>query len=261
MHWSTESPFGTGPISPPLIADVNDDGRTDVVSQLGNGVAGLNVIIVSSPDTGELISTSPQLDRGVINGTGKALADIDLDGYVEIISIGGENSGSVPDMTRIFAFEHDGTFKWKSEQLAERYFVNGFLAFTGDGRLDGAEPTIADLDQDGTPEIIVGHGVGASIATETGVAVTAFDNQGMKLFTSYARGRGSSPAAPSCAPRSSIWIWTAIPRSSWDPRPFRIPASCSGTSTACATFPRRGNADRRQPGQRPLPRTGQDRFR
>ncbi|MEE4295942.1 MAG: putative Ig domain-containing protein, partial [Wenzhouxiangella sp.] len=99
---------GRGPIAPPLIADVNDDGRTDVVSQISNGVAGQNVFIISSPDTGELIATSPPLDRGVINGSGKALADIDLDGYVEIISIGGENSLLVPSMTKVFAFEHDG---------------------------------------------------------------------------------------------------------------------------------------------------------
>jgi RHS repeat-associated protein len=188
------TPNNGGPISPPLVADVNDDGRTDVVSQISNGVAGQNIFIVSSPDTGELIATSPPLDRGVINGTGKALADIDLDGYVEIISIGGENGVLGPDMTKVFAFEHDGTFKWESEQLAERYFVDGVRAFNGDGGLNGAEPTIADLDQDGTPEIIVGHGVDADGTALDGVAVTVFDNQGMKLFTSYARGieRGGS---------------------------------------------------------------------
>ncbi|MEE4296430.1 MAG: PASTA domain-containing protein, partial [Wenzhouxiangella sp.] len=123
---------------------------------------------------------------------GKALADIDLDGYVEIISIGGENSLLVPSMTKVFAFEHDGTFKWESEQVAERYTLDGLTAVKGDGSvngtLDGAEPTIADLDQDGTPEIIVGHGVIAAIGQQSGLAVTVFDNQGMKLFTSYARG-------------------------------------------------------------------------
>jgi RHS repeat-associated protein len=179
---------GGGPLAPPKVVDMNDDGRVDVFSQVSNGVAGQNIFFVSSPDTGELISRSPPLDRGVINGTGKAIADIDLDGYVEIISIGGENSASVPDMTRVFAFEHDGTFKWKSEQLAERYVVNGVRSTFGDGGLSGAEPSIADLDQDGTPEIIVGHGVIADGTSQDGVAVTVFDTQGMKLFTAYARG-------------------------------------------------------------------------
>ncbi|OAB60590.1 hypothetical protein AY599_13495 [Leptolyngbya valderiana BDU 20041] len=176
-----------GPLAPPLVADVNDDGRADVVSQVSNGVAGRNVLLISSPDTGELIATSPPLDRGVINGSGKALADIDLDGYVEIISIGGENSTLPPDMNKVFAFEHDGTFKWESEQLAERYYIDGNRSFEGDGSLAGAEPTVADLDQDGTPEIIVGHGLNADGTFQDGVAVTVFDNQGMKLFTSYAR--------------------------------------------------------------------------
>ena len=178
---------GGGPLAPPKVADMNDDGRVDVFSQVSSGVAGQNIFLVSSPDTGELISRSPPLDRGVINGTGKALADIDLDGFVEIISIGGENSGSVPNMTKVFAFEHDGTFKWESDQIAERYFVDGVRAVNGDGSLSGAEPTIADLDQDGTPEIIVAHGVSGAITSKQGVAVTVFDNQGMKLFTSYAR--------------------------------------------------------------------------
>jgi RHS repeat-associated protein len=181
------SPSG-GPLAPPRVADMNDDGRVNVFSQVTNGVAGQNIFLISSPDTGELIATSPPLDRGVINSTGKALADIDLDGYVEIISIGGENSATGPDMTRIFAFEHDGTFKWKSEQIADRYFIDGVRAANGDGSLNAAEPTIADLDQDGTPEIIVGHGVNPDGSALDGVAVTVFDNQGMKLFTSYARG-------------------------------------------------------------------------
>lgn len=182
------TPNNGGTLAPPLVADVNDDGRTDVVTQVSNGVAGRNIFVISSPDTGELIATSPPLDRGVVNYSGKAVADIDLDGYVEIISIGGEGSDLPPDMNKIFAFEHDGTFKWESEQLAERYFVEGIRAVHGDGRINGAQPTIADLDQDGTPEIIVGHGVDADGTSQDGVAVTVFDNQGMKLFTSYARG-------------------------------------------------------------------------
>ena len=63
-----------------------------------------------------------------------AVGDIDGDDLPEIVGI---HASEVP-----IAFEHDGTFKWLGSPI------------WGGG--DNAAPSLADLDGDGTPEIIVG---------------------------------------------------------------------------------------------------------
>jgi hypothetical protein len=76
---------------------------------------------------------------GQVHGSsGIAAGDIDLDGFAEIVAQDG-NGG-------LIAFEHDGTFKWRSVPL-------GFASSTI------ASPSIADLDNDGTPEIVAGTAV------------------------------------------------------------------------------------------------------
>lgn len=74
----------------------------------------------------------------VHGSSGIAAGDIDLDGFSEIIAQH-QNGGLV-------AFEHDGTVKWRSVDLGL------------DGNTIGS-PSIADLDNDGRPEIIVGTAV------------------------------------------------------------------------------------------------------
>jgi len=78
-----------------------------------------------------------------------AVGDIDLDGRPEILAVDATSR-------RIIAFEHDGTFKWRSPLIPTggwRYLYCGGAA-------------IADLDQDGTPEILVGATVLNNDGTE-----------------------------------------------------------------------------------------------
>jgi len=72
---------------------------------------------------------------GVLSGLGAG--DIDGDGIVEILAI------QAPFGTEVVAFEHTGALKWTSATLA-----------LGGGNLSAIQ--IADLDQDGSPEIYVG---------------------------------------------------------------------------------------------------------
>ena len=102
--------------------------------------------------------TSP-VDLRVNTACSVATGDIDLDGLPEIVTC--DASGS-----RLIAFEDDGTFKWRSVSLAA---------------INWGAPAIADLDENGVPEIVVGRQV--------------LDNNGTLLWTGTG-GRGQQNAGP-----------------------------------------------------------------
>ena len=76
-------------------------------------------------------------------GAGIAIADIDNDGKPEIVTCAESTSTSVGG--GVVAFEHDGTHKWTNTDPKAQC---GFAA-----------PSIADMDGDGTPEVIVRYAV------------------------------------------------------------------------------------------------------
>lgn len=124
----------------PLILDVNGDEVPDVVFA-SNGGATLNGILRALDGrTGAEIFTVDQtqpIDLRVNFWVTPAGGDIDGDGKPEIITA---------DLStfRLIAFEHDGTFKWRSQPIEQAFY--GAIS-------------IADLDGDGTPEIIHGRQV------------------------------------------------------------------------------------------------------
>ncbi len=103
-----------------------------------------------------------------------ALADIDNDGFNEVLIPAAINNGSLHE--RVAAFEHEGTLKWVSESID----VTGGV---GAG-VRNISPTIADIDRDGIPEIIVGY---------SGNRITVFNNDGTVRF--HADGGGVGPAS------------------------------------------------------------------
>lgn len=154
--------------STPVVADVDADGMPDVVfvtfrSSTGdlNGEDGI-LRVISGDDCQELYSVADvgvvtcvdgvtmSLDeRGdigfLIPGAGAAVGDIDGDSKPEIVGVA---EGPSPNqIQRLVAFEHDGTFKWCSEPALTTF--SGF----------GVSPALADLDHDGSPEIVVGNKV------------------------------------------------------------------------------------------------------
>ena len=139
--------------------------------------------------------------------SGIAAGDIDLDGFSEIVAQHKDGG--------LIAFEHDGTVKWRSVDLGL------------DGNTVGS-PSIADLDGDGTPEIIVGSAVLNSDGTlRWGPKADTGDN-----------GRGTdcrrSPTSTSMAARKSSRGGARIARMGQPTgRPHALKASRrSGTSTS-----------------------------
>ncbi|MBE9061400.1 putative Ig domain-containing protein [cf. Phormidesmis sp. LEGE 11477] len=116
----------------PAVIDLNKDGTPDVIftTFAGRQYQQNGKLRAISGDEGRELWTVTNSAYDLYPGSGIAVGDIDNDGYAEII--GNHEDGSV------IAFEHDGSFKWKS---------------TWQGAESGS-PAIADLDHNGSPEII-----------------------------------------------------------------------------------------------------------
>ncbi len=87
---------------------------------------------------------------------GIALGDIDLDGRAEIVTM--------DESCQVIVFEHDGTLKWR-----------GAVSVATAARCYGS-PTLADLNRDGSPEIVAGRRV--------------YSNTGTLLWTGTAQNGG-----------------------------------------------------------------------
>jgi hypothetical protein len=159
LEWSMETwkvdPGSNYILSAPVVAsltDDNDDGAIDqhdtpdiLVVTFDPDIWTVGTLrAVSGDGSGELWSATPMYLGTYV---GVAAADIDGDGMVEVLV-------PVQDYT-IAAFEHDGTPKWTSEQAPF-----DVLHWAGSGNA----AHIADMDHDGTPEIVVGN--------------TIYDNEG-----------------------------------------------------------------------------------
>ena len=125
--------------STPSVIDLNGDGIADIVfgstSSTGGGAVEIGVLRALSGDTGAELFTVTDPALRINTASSVATGDIDDDGRPEIIAT--DSTGA-----RLIAFEHDGTFKWRSPPLEA---------------VNWGAPAIADLNQDGTPEIVVGR--------------------------------------------------------------------------------------------------------
>ncbi len=70
-----------------------------------------------------------------------AIGDLDRDGRPEVVATNEQAN-------RLLAFEHDGTLKWTSAPIPMPAGAYGVIA--------GGAPSIADLNGDGAPEVIIG---------------------------------------------------------------------------------------------------------
>ncbi len=145
LEWSWTSssvlPTSLNVMMTPSVIDLNKDGIPDVVfgstaSTSGNLVEVGVLRALNGNNGSELFTvTTPALQINTASSV--ATGDIDGDGYPEIIAC--DSTGA-----RLIAFEHDGTFKWRSPTLEA---------------INWGAPAIANLDKVGLPEIVIGRQV------------------------------------------------------------------------------------------------------
>ncbi len=129
----------------PAIAQTNDDNNDGVINEDDipdvifisyiNGQFNNGVLRILSGSDGTEILTIESTDYRLGSVSNLAVGDIDLDGLIEIIGV--KSSGG------LIAFNHDGSLLWQNNRESFPLTPNNWGA-----------PAIADLDRDGTPEII-----------------------------------------------------------------------------------------------------------
>jgi hypothetical protein len=145
VEWAWNSsavdPLSLNVMMTPAILDVSGDGVPDVVfgstSSVGGGLVEVGILRALDGASGiELWSViDPQL--AINTAFNIAAGDLDNDGLPEIVA-------SADTGTELICFENDGTFKWRSPTLEN---------------LEWGSASLADLDADGNPEIVVGRQV------------------------------------------------------------------------------------------------------
>lgn len=121
----------------PIVVEVNGDGIPDVVFNAfaGSDYTNNGVMRAISGADGSDLWTVTNPAHEVRGASNIAAGDIDGDGRVELCTIPEDGLG-------VICFEHDGTFKFRTQ---------------GSPASNWGGPSLADLDGDGTVEIIVGN--------------------------------------------------------------------------------------------------------
>jgi hypothetical protein len=155
----------------PSVADLDGDGTPEVVfTAYNHDNADRVMLVVLDGATGKEEWVIPWSTYPFVKWSGVALGNLDSDSQLEIVALL-ENKG-------VAVFEHDGKLKWSS--------AAGSLAKVADPKLHYYPyPLLADLDADGTPEIVVG-----------GVALSA---TGTLLFDNGMIGSNGSWILPAAA--------------------------------------------------------------
>lgn len=143
----------TNTYSPLVAGDMDNDGIPEVVTYrcemnsiyILDGQTGATKVTINSPTT-------------LPGGTAPAIADLDKDGFGELIIIGEDR--------RLRCYEHTGVLKFTSSVLVG---YNGGYRFS--------VPNIADFDHDGWPEINIGNqvysGQSGALLASGGVGLSA----------------------------------------------------------------------------------------
>ncbi len=178
----------------PVVGDITADGIPDIIFICGiNNLNSGRVMAISGADGSEIFivdhaNTTDIFDDQRVNiNTQLALGDIDNDGVPEILAF---NDGTFSCSRWIKAFRYDVAtdtvhMLWTSDRIRDGreceppYSQSCMWSCDGAGTMGG--PSLADLDGDGTTEIIAGI---------YGRGVTAFDSQGRLLWDTYDIGLG-----------------------------------------------------------------------
>ncbi len=162
---------------PPIVANIDDDPQSEIL--MIRGATASSVVIALDGISGEIEWQVPFGFLEMALSARPAIADLNGDGRPELLIIGGERHNAPSSPLRLIALSHDGHIKWISEELPQWFYMGGVRR---SGRQMGAAAiTVADLDGDGIPEIIV--------APDDGPAgFHVWDHEGRTLASVYQPG-------------------------------------------------------------------------
>ena len=145
----------TGHVPSPVIADVNGDGVDDIIIATNGGLV---TAVKNNGSSGvKLWNTDIAPAFGMSAGTqviesSPAVADLDGDGFVEIVVGAGKEHGSTCMKGGVIVLDHDGSVRSGWPQ----YAADQEISPTGCPDPIYGSPALGDLDNDGTLEIVVG---------------------------------------------------------------------------------------------------------
>ena len=155
-------------VNTPLVVDLDGDGFPEVIFSAAvphEGTSRFKAhIVVLDGRTGVEKMVQTDLALSVDGYVSMAIGDIDADGLPEIVAYAYEEPRLGPH--QLIAFEHDLSFKWRSDEI---------------GNVSWAGITIANLDGAGLPEILVGHQVLDANGTLLWSGVPIGDNQNRNI--------------------------------------------------------------------------------
>jgi hypothetical protein len=172
LQWSWTSsavePNSLNVMSTPSVMDLNGDGKPDVIfgstASTGGGSVEVGVLRALNGATGAELFTVADPGLRINSAASVATGDIDGDKKPDIIAV--DSSGR-----RLIAFNSVGSFMWRSAELEA---------------INWGAPSIADLNGDGSPEIVIGRQV--------------VSNTGVLLWT----GAGSNASGGNVGPLSLV---------------------------------------------------------
>lgn len=144
LQWTREFPGTTVMESSPLLVDLNADGTSDVVVGTSNGA----VLALDGRNGATLWQRQALSTSSGINSSASA-ADVDGDGRPEIF-IGSGNAEANPGPGALLSFEHDGT-----PRAGFPFVADDKIAPTRSPGIT-TSPALADVDQDGTVDVVFG---------------------------------------------------------------------------------------------------------
>ncbi|HET6545782.1 MAG TPA: VCBS repeat-containing protein [Rhodanobacteraceae bacterium] len=179
--WQSADQHHTGSVG---IADIDGDGRNDLLAARGGFAFDPSVVYYGSP--GGLATTAGWQSQVSAWAVGMALADIDGDGDIDLVTA---NQGNSPDdaYRPLYLFRNDGsglavTPDWQSAELSiQNSVAAGDL--TGDGMPDLAVAKWVDFESaayanlGGTPDTQP-YWTAGSTDGDRGVAIADFDGDG-----------------------------------------------------------------------------------
>ena len=148
--WSfLDPPIGRNDWSP-IIANLDDDPQSEI---LMHRVSGATTVIRALDGISGEIEWELVLGFSVTAPEPRpAIADLNGDGRGELLVIHGERMNGGFNKFRLIAISHDGHILWISEDLPRWFYMDGNRRTSRS--LSTAAIAVADLDQDGIPEVI-----------------------------------------------------------------------------------------------------------